>query len=372
MKKLVKAQSNSGFTLVELMVALLISGILMATVSSVFLMSQKVYSRGESINYKEGTATNTETNLQNLLAVATGVSLESAPKTDDEESYSIGFNADGDCQEYSTTTTVDGGGAKQYSKSVTAIPHLSEIEVEARNNNITTLNYKLIPEDNTMSTLAGGTVMNNITATNKNLPTQATLVSGTKLKDSGDNLHYLVLTFKPLNGGTVVPGTGINDILKEAGVIVGSWDKLMSFARNPADPYAPHSYSFSYDQNGSVYTDSTGTYVTANSKTIPDFYANNHKTAEDYYNLFGKDDVGFIKISETTRVITSADYETDPTRIAASKYWLNDNYPKLGDLYLYDDAYYIWQGNSSYPSCPKNVTGTSLWLKLISAPEQFQ
>jgi prepilin-type N-terminal cleavage/methylation domain-containing protein len=361
MKKLVKAQSKSGFTLVELMVALLISGILMATVSSVFLMSQKVYSRGESINYKEGTATNTETNLQNLLAVATGVSLESAPKTDDEESYSIGFNADGDCQEYSTTTTVDGGGAKQYSKSVTAIPHLSEIEVEAMNNNITTLNYKLIPEDNTMSTLAGGTVMNNITATNKNLPTQATLVSGTKLKDSGDNLHYLVLTFKPLNGGAVVPGTGINDILKEAGVIVGSWVKMIDYAETP------EAWGYRFLPLGAVYTDETGTYVTSKGQYISKEFAEERPTAQTYYtSLGGLGNNYFLKISETTRQITEENYDT------GLKAWKVDQYPKVGDLYLYNGDYYIWENKESNEHSQYVPTGGHGWLKLVSAPPEFQ
>lgn len=199
MKKHAKNQSDSGFTLVELLVVLLISGILMATVASVFLMSQKIYTRGENISYKEGTVTNTETNLQNLLAVATGVSLARVPKTDDEESYSIGFSEDGTCQEYSTISVVDGSGNIQYSKSVTAIPHLSEIEVKATNNNITTLNYKLIPKDDTMSTLGGGIVMNNINAANANQPSQAKLIGGTKLKESRDENHYLVLTFKEIN-----------------------------------------------------------------------------------------------------------------------------------------------------------------------------
>lgn len=364
MKKLVKAQSNGGFTLVELIVALLISGILMATVSSVFLMSQKVYSRGESINYKEGTATNTETNLQNLLAVATGVSLESTPKTDDEESYSIGFNADDDCLEYSTTTTVDGSGTKQYSKSVTAIPHLSEIEVEAMNNNITTLNYKLIPEDSTMSTLAGGTVMNNINTVNQNQPNQATLVSGTKLKDSG---NYLVLTFKPINGGESPPGTGINDMLKSKGIFVGNWDKLIAYAKTLPEK----GYQFALDghEDGSVYTDSTGTYVTANKMYVGSKYVLTNTTAEDYYNSFNPQSVGFIKISETTRIITADDYDTDPVTWQT---WKVGKVPRRGDLYLYNGVYYIWQANSSYYDCSQDPTKDGNWLKLISAPLQFR
>lgn len=368
-----KSISNKGFTLIELLVGLLITGILIATVTSVLLLSQKVYTRGGDISYKEGTVTNTETNLQNQLAVATGVSLESAPKTDDEESYSIGFNTDGDCLEYSTTTTVDGSGNKQYSKTVTAIPHLSEIEVEAMNNNITTLNYKLIPQDNTMSTLGGGTVMNNITATNKNQPTQATLVSGAKLKDSGDDLHYLVLTFKDINSGSVVPGKTINDMLKDKGINVGNWNKMIAYAKISVP------YGYTFVPKGAVYSDSTGTYVTAKAQYISRSFAEGNPTAQAYYDsLGGTGNDYFFKISETTRCVTEADYATDPYFIDRGYIWKVDQYPKLGDLYLYKSEseaayyFYIWENKGSSVYSIKDATKGQGWLKLVDAPKEFQ
>jgi len=71
MKK--RVNSVKGFSLVELLAALLITGILLATISSVFLISQKVYMRGEAISYKQKSITNVETELQNVLAIATAV-----------------------------------------------------------------------------------------------------------------------------------------------------------------------------------------------------------------------------------------------------------------------------------------------------------
>ncbi|MDK2941791.1 MAG: hypothetical protein PWP56_1304 [Acetobacterium sp.] len=365
---------NKGFSLIELLVGLLITGILMATVTSVLLMAQKVYTRGGDISYKEGTVTNTETNLQNLLAVATEVHLLGAPKTDDEESYSIGFNTEGLCQEFSTTTTVDGSGNKQYSKTVTAVPHLSEIEVKATNNKTTILNYKLIPKDNTMSTLSGGTVMNNINIFKDNQPelevaTQANLLNenGAKLKESGNGQHYLVLTFKPINGGSVVPESGINDILEDTGVFVGNWDKLIAYAKTL--PEQGYQFQENGEEDGSVYTDSTGTYVTANKMYVGSDYVLKYTTARDYYNWFSPDSVGFIKISETTRVITADDYDIDP---ATWQNWKAGKAPRRGDLYLYKGVYYIWQANSSYDDCTQDPTKDVNWLKLISAPLQFR
>jgi len=380
---------NNGFTLVELLVALLISGILMATVSSVLLMSQKIYTRGGDISYKEGTVTNTETNLQNELSVATGVTLASAPKTvaDNEESYNIGFKNDGTCEEVIISLNVDSagnpalvGGVKQYSKIVNAIPQISEIGVmavqqEKINQDGTTtkidvynLNYELVPIDATMSTLGGGTVMNNINKTNKNIPSQAKLMNGTKLKVSGDEMHYLVLTFKEITGGTIdpVPGSNINDSLKVKGVNVGSWDKMIAYAA------ASKNGGYLLSQKGSVYTDSTGTYVTGDGQYIGVVFAEGNPTAQTYYtNMGGENSVAFIKISETTRIITEDDYETDPSLIAQSHFWKVGKYPKLGDLYLYKGAYYIWQNSYSDINRPIDATQPS-WVKLVSAPVEFQ
>lgn len=368
-------QGEKGFTLIELMVGLLIAGILMATVTSVLLISQKVYTRGGDISYKVGTVTNTETNLQNYLSVATGVILASAPKTDDEESYSIGFKADGTGEEVIMSSVIDSSGNKKYSKTVIPIPHLSEIDVQATGVNTITLNYQLVPKDTTMSTLSGGMVMNNINIRNNNRPSQEKLLNGTKLYDSDDQMHYLVLTFEETTGGTVVPGTGINDMLERQGIEVGSWDKLIDFASKPIKQNDPHSYTFSSDENGSVYSDSTGTYVTANSKYVGTDYVDKYKTAEEYCSSFSGGDIGFLKISETTRVITAADYETDPTK---NQVWKDGLYPQLGDLYLYpnelniNELYIFAQQQYSDVDRVKDPRTGHGWLKLIDAKPEFR
>lgn len=201
MKKLIDARSNKGFTLIELLVALLITGILLATVSSIFLMSQKIYMRGAAISNKEGTLTNTETNLQKVLAVATGIRISDTPQTDLKESYSIGFNADGTCEEVIMTLVVDSNGnpvpdaagGKQYSRIDHTIPQIVNITVQVTGSSeAVTLNYGLIPTDQSMTTLSGGVVMNNIRQSNNNLPTfsQGALNGAAK--------QYLVLTLDDL------------------------------------------------------------------------------------------------------------------------------------------------------------------------------
>ena len=201
MKKLIDARSNKGFTLIELLVALLITGILLATISSVFLMSQKIYMRGVAISNKEGTITNTETNLQKVLAVATGIRISDTPQTDLKESYSIGFNADGTCEEVIMTLVVDSNGnpvpdaagGKQYSRIDHTIPQIVNITVQVTGSSeAVTLNYGLIPTDQSMTTLSGGVIMNNIRQSNNNLPTfsQGAL--------NGAANQYLVLTLDEL------------------------------------------------------------------------------------------------------------------------------------------------------------------------------
>ncbi|MBU4540111.1 MAG: prepilin-type N-terminal cleavage/methylation domain-containing protein [Firmicutes bacterium] len=197
MKKLDALRSKKGFTLIELLVALLITGILLATISSVFLMSQKIYVRSEAISNKEGSITNVETNLQKVLAVTTGVAISNTPQTALKESYSIGFKADGTCEEVIMTLIVDSAGnpvldasgGKQYSRIDHAIPQISNITVRVTGSSETvTLNYGLIPIDTSMTTLSGGVVMNNIRQSNNNLPafSQGAL--------NGSAKQYLVLT----------------------------------------------------------------------------------------------------------------------------------------------------------------------------------
>ncbi|MBC3796774.1 PilW family protein [Acetobacterium tundrae] len=348
MKKIINIRSNKGFTLVELLVALLISGILMATVSSIFLMAQKIYTRGGDISYKQKTITNVETELQNALAVATTVSLSSAATGD----FNLGFNDQGQCVE-----VVDG---KTY-----VIDQISEIFLTGKNQN--TLSYQLIPNAN-MSTLSGGIVMNNKNIIDIDQSSQAKLLSGTKLNVSGDTIHYLVLTVATVPVDPVVPGTNINDTLKATGVIPGRWDLMVDSAA------ASMEGGYSLSPDGAVYTDSTGTYVTAKNQYIhQDYAATTHPTAAVHYAKYGSvPNEYFLKISSETRVITAADYETDPTLISQTRYWKEGKVPKLGDLYLYNGAYYIWQSNSSYYSCPKDPTNVYNWLKLVSAPSQFQ
>lgn len=161
MKHLRNNLDKRGFTLVELMVALLIFVILMVTVISVFLMSQKLYTRGENISYKHKSITNIETDLQNALATATTVEIKSTS----DGVYSLGFNSNGDCVE-----VINGVEYKT--------DQITEIVLSSSGN---TLNYEMVPQ-NSMSTLSGGIVMNNI----KNKSINSTL--------NPDNPSFLVIT----------------------------------------------------------------------------------------------------------------------------------------------------------------------------------
>ena len=84
MNKQNRRNGKQGFTLIELLAALLITGILLATVTTVFLMSQKIYTRGGDISYKQKSITNIETDLQNVLATATGFKVDSSQPTSSE------------------------------------------------------------------------------------------------------------------------------------------------------------------------------------------------------------------------------------------------------------------------------------------------
>ena len=164
MKMVNKPKPDKGFTLVELLVALLISGILMATISSIFLMSQKIYTRGADISYKQKTITNVETELQNALSTAISVQILSQPQ--ESADFNLGFK-NGVCVEVIAN--------QEY-----AIEQISEIDLMVTNGN--SMAYKLIPKKNTsMSTLSGSIIINNI-----NCPINEIL--------SGDSEKYLVIT----------------------------------------------------------------------------------------------------------------------------------------------------------------------------------
>lgn len=164
MKRLALFRSKKGFTLIEIVVALLITGILMFTVISVFLMSQNIYSRGGNISYKQKSVTNIETDLQNALATATDINIETS-KPSTGVFYGIGFNSKGECVE-----VINGDEYKT--------DQITEITLK---NNSNTMNYEIVPKDS-MSTLKGGIVMNNI----KSATIDTTLKAGTE--------RYLVIT----------------------------------------------------------------------------------------------------------------------------------------------------------------------------------
>lgn len=151
-------KSQDGFTLIEVIAAALIMGFLLVTITSVFLMSQKVYSRGGDISYKHKSITNIETDLQNALATATDVKIQSTSEGVGAV-YSLGFNNNGDCVEVIN-------GVEYQTDQIT------EISLSSSGN---TLNYEMVPKDS-MSTLSGGIVMNNI----KNKSIYTTLNAGNK------------------------------------------------------------------------------------------------------------------------------------------------------------------------------------------------
>ncbi|WP_286945383.1 PilW family protein [Acetobacterium sp. UBA5834] len=145
MKDLRKNLDKNGFSLVELIVTLVIVVILTTTVISVFLMSQKIYTRGGDISYKQKSITNIETDLQNALATATGITVTSTQPTS-AAVYGIGFNNQGQCVE-----VID--GVPYQTDQITAI------SFDVSNSN--TMNYEIVPKQE-MSVLKGGIVMNNM------------------------------------------------------------------------------------------------------------------------------------------------------------------------------------------------------------------
>lgn len=144
MKKLINSRASNGFTLIEILVALLITAMLMVTIASIFLMAQKIYTRGGDISYKQKSITNIETELQNSLGRAMKVSIITrAPESTDDYDYYIGFDATDKCNIGS-----DGYFSDQ----------VADIELKIAGD---TMAYKLIPKNNTMSVLSGGIVLNN-------------------------------------------------------------------------------------------------------------------------------------------------------------------------------------------------------------------
>ncbi|PKM60234.1 MAG: hypothetical protein CVU99_09265 [Firmicutes bacterium HGW-Firmicutes-4] len=169
MNKQNRRNGKRGFTLIELLVALLITGMLMGTVTTVFLMAQKIYTRGENISYKQKSITNIETDLQNALARASydGVVIDYSNPGGD---YAIGFK-DGVCVE------VIGG-------NVYSTDQISQFEFTVTNQN--RMNYVITPKDATMSQLKGGIIMNNV----KIPPFSSEAI------DSGSGTKYLVITYE--------------------------------------------------------------------------------------------------------------------------------------------------------------------------------
>ena len=108
MKKLINSRASNGFTLIEILVALLITAMLMVTIASIFLMAQKIYTRGGDISYKQKSITNIETELQNSLGRAMKVSIITrAPESTDDYDYYIGFDATDKCNIASSLSTGD-------------------------------------------------------------------------------------------------------------------------------------------------------------------------------------------------------------------------------------------------------------------------
>ena len=182
-----KWRDINGFSLVELLVVILITGIMMAMIISVFLMSQKIYTHGGDISYKQKSITNVETELQNNLATAISVQLLSAPVADSTY-YNIGIDADGHCvQQYYDES--------KKSFDTYNIGEISDIDLKVVQNasNKKVLNYQLEPQKS-MSVLEGGIIMNNSNITGFNLdPQLANNVNGDYYSLLDNKPKYLVI-----------------------------------------------------------------------------------------------------------------------------------------------------------------------------------
>lgn len=189
MKKINWNNREMGFTLVELLVALLISGILMATVISVFLMAQKIYTRGGDISYKQKSITNIETDLQNNLSTSVEVKLLNSITSTDviakNADYIIGIDDKGQCVEKIYNASIndfDTYPVDQIRDIVLNVTQTTTNEKKA-------MNYELIPQ-NLMSNLSGGIIFNN----SKNLQLDSRfIVNGNKINLEINKPLFLVL-----------------------------------------------------------------------------------------------------------------------------------------------------------------------------------
>jgi|GEM_PF-4357408 len=139
----------------ELMAASLIGIILMGVVGSIFLTSLNLFSRSEAIQYKEGSVTNVETNLQNAVSTAKALGVFAVASGN----YTIGFNENGDCVEFLNVSVIPDKDSDEYKKYI--IDQISAINLVYDSGN-RVLSYELLPkEESMMSTLKGAIVINN-------------------------------------------------------------------------------------------------------------------------------------------------------------------------------------------------------------------
>lgn len=171
---------QKGFTMMELLVALLITGMLMAMIISVFLMAQKVYTRGGDISYKQKSITNVETDLQNALARSMSVVVSENPNGD----YNLGFDGSGQCLEKI------GASGESY-----VVDQITEITLWTEQKK---LYYELVPK-NAMSTLSGGIVMNNRDNAHFVLDSRLNTSSASKVSMQSIKPNYLVITYATKN-----------------------------------------------------------------------------------------------------------------------------------------------------------------------------
>lgn len=177
---------NKGFSLIELIVALLITSILFISAGSVYLIAVKTYTRAGDISFKEGSVTNIETELQNYLSVASKVELLTQPKKDSSV-LNIGFDPDGNCVEHRYK------GSDQFEiYQLDQIANISLKVTQVNTGDPMTLEYELVP-NKSMSTLKAGIVMNNSNMSSFALSSQL-VVNGGAVSLKENKPLYLVVT----------------------------------------------------------------------------------------------------------------------------------------------------------------------------------